>query len=54
MAELHRLVSFLRAQAAAGSAAFAAHVADGHDLHHLADAEHVQAHRALFQDALHA
>jgi Ser/Thr protein kinase RdoA (MazF antagonist) len=52
VAELVRLVEFLRAQAAAGSAAFAAHVAEGHDQHYLADVDHVARHRSLFQDAL--
>ena len=41
------MVDYMRAQAAAGSAAFAGHIADGHDRLYLADADYVtQWHRS--------
>ncbi|WP_432515075.1 phosphotransferase enzyme family protein [Kineococcus sp. SYSU DK001] len=46
------LVRFMHARAAEGSAAFAAHVADGHDRLYLADAGYVRRHRAVFAAAL--
>ncbi|GLY18645.1 phosphotransferase [Kineosporia sp. NBRC 101677] len=49
---LHALVDFMRAQAQAGSAAFASHVADGHDRLYLADVEHVLGHRAALEREL--
>lgn len=52
LANLGGMVRFMRAQAAAGSAAFAGHVADGHDRLYLRDAAYVRAHRATFTDAL--
>ncbi|MET8007086.1 hypothetical protein [Nonomuraea glycinis] len=41
---LHALVAFMRERAAAGSAAFAGHLADGHHELYLRDARHVAAH----------
>jgi len=48
---LHTMVGFMRAQAAAGNAAFAAHLADGHDRLYLTDAQYVLAERAVFESA---
>jgi aminoglycoside phosphotransferase (APT) family kinase protein len=41
---LGSMVEFMTEQAAAGHAAFARHLAEGHHLRYLADAEHVTAH----------
>ncbi|MEV2268841.1 phosphotransferase enzyme family protein [Nonomuraea africana] len=41
---LHALVDLMRAQAAAGNAAFAGHLADGHDTLYLTDAAHIARH----------
>ena len=54
VARLHALVDFMKAQAAAGSAAFAGHLRDGHHLQYLADAEHVTRARAVFEHRLTA
>jgi len=51
-ARLHGLVDFMRTQAAAGSAAFASHLRDGHHLQYLADAEYVVRERATFERRL--
>nr|WP_166617196.1 phosphotransferase [Kineococcus vitellinus] len=51
-ASLEGLVRFMHEQAAAGSAAFAGHVAAGHDRLYRSDAEHVARHRELFERAL--
>ncbi|MET0415679.1 MAG: aminoglycoside phosphotransferase family protein [Actinoplanes sp.] len=48
VARLHTLVAFMRTQAAAGHPAFARHLAEGHHLQYLADADYVLAERALF------
>ncbi|WP_441248005.1 phosphotransferase enzyme family protein [Kitasatospora sp. McL0602] len=45
---LHALVAFMRTQAAAGDAAFARHLAAGHDLRYLADIAYLARQRALF------
>ncbi|GIE85945.1 phosphotransferase enzyme family protein [Actinoplanes regularis] len=45
---LHTMVDFMRAQAAAGNAAFAGHLAAGHHLQYLGDADYVQTHRSTF------
>ncbi|WP_432522871.1 phosphotransferase [Kineococcus sp. SYSU DK006] len=52
IASLEGLVRFMHEQAAAGSAAFAGHVAAGHDRLYRSDAEHVARHRELFEAAL--
>ncbi|RKE19639.1 phosphotransferase enzyme family protein [Streptomyces sp. TLI_171] len=49
---LHALVAHMRAEAAAGSAAFASHLADGHHLMYLADAGYVLRDRAVFEARL--
>lgn len=41
-ARLHHMVGFMRAQAAAGSAAFAGHLAAGHHLQYLGDADYIR------------
>ncbi|GAA2238333.1 aminoglycoside phosphotransferase family protein [Streptomyces amakusaensis] len=46
---LHAMVAFMRARAAAGDAAFASHLADGHHVQYLADAEYVKDRRAEFE-----
>ncbi|MGI5157868.1 HIT domain-containing protein [Microbispora sp. CA-102843] len=51
-ARLEHLVAHMRAEAAAGHEAFAAHVAEGHDLLYLTDSAHIARHRALFLKAL--
>ncbi len=48
VARLHALVDFMTEQAAAGSAAFAGHLAEGHHLRYLADAGYVTEHAAQF------
>lgn len=45
---LYALVAFMRAEAAAGNAAFAGHLADGHHLLYLGDADHLLRQRAVF------
>ncbi|GAB3263121.1 aminoglycoside phosphotransferase family protein [Kineosporia babensis] len=49
---LQALVDFMRAQAAAGSAAFASHVADGHDQLYLADVAYLRTHAQEFEQHL--
>lgn len=51
-ARLADLVAFLRAEAAAGNAAFATHLAAGHDLSYLADAEYLRQNEAEITAAL--
>ncbi|MFI9784639.1 phosphotransferase [Kitasatospora sp. NPDC051984] len=51
-ARLHALVGHMRAEAAAGSAAFASHLADGHHLMYLSDAAYVVRERERFERAL--
>ncbi|MFB7944892.1 phosphotransferase [Kitasatospora phosalacinea] len=51
-ARLHALVAHMRAEAAAGSAAFASHLADGHHLMYLSDAAYVLRERARFEAQL--
>ncbi|MEV7117907.1 phosphotransferase enzyme family protein [Kitasatospora griseola] len=51
-ARLHALVDHMRAEAAAGSAAFASHLADGHHLMYLSDAAYVLRERDRFERAL--
>jgi hypothetical protein len=46
------MVAFMRAQAAAGSAAFTGHLAAGHHVLYLGDADHVRRERATFTEAL--
>ncbi|WP_436531062.1 phosphotransferase enzyme family protein [Actinoplanes sp. HUAS TT8] len=43
VARLHHMVAFMRAEAAAGSAAFAGHLAAGHHLQYLGDADYINA-----------
>ncbi|MBQ1025362.1 aminoglycoside phosphotransferase family protein [Micromonospora sp. C95] len=52
VARLHALVDFMHAQAAAGNAAFAGHLADGHHIQYLNDARYVRAQRLVFEHAL--
>ncbi|MBT0771020.1 aminoglycoside phosphotransferase family protein [Kineosporia sp. J2-2] len=52
IARLHDLVAFMRAQAAAGSRAFAAHLADGHHLLYRGDAAYLERERAGFEEHL--
>ncbi|MFB9962517.1 phosphotransferase enzyme family protein [Sinosporangium siamense] len=49
IARLHALVAFMKAQAAVGHPAFTGHLAAGHHLHYLADAEHMDRQRRLFE-----
>ncbi|MEO3972655.1 aminoglycoside phosphotransferase family protein [Streptomyces sp. CAU 1734] len=49
VARLHALVDFMRTRAAAGNAAFAGHLADGHHLLYLGDAEYLERERAVFE-----
>ncbi|GAB3896058.1 phosphotransferase [Microbispora bryophytorum] len=51
-ARLEHLVVHMRAEAAAGHEAFAAHVAEGHDLLYLTDSAHIARHEVLFLAAL--
>ncbi|MEU4221587.1 phosphotransferase [Actinoplanes sp. NPDC026623] len=48
VARLHTLVGFMRAQAAAGNAAFAGHLAAGHHIQYLNDAGYVREQRLAF------
>jgi Phosphotransferase enzyme family len=48
IARLHALVAYMRARAAAGNAAFAGHLEEGHHLQYLADAEYVDRQREIF------
>lgn len=48
-ARLRALVDFMRARAAAGDAAFAGHLAEGHHVQYLADAGYVLARRDVFE-----
>jgi hypothetical protein len=43
---LHALVDLMRTQAAAGNAAFAQHLSEGHHTLYLTDATHVTTHAA--------
>ncbi|GAA3034305.1 aminoglycoside phosphotransferase family protein [Streptosporangium longisporum] len=52
IARLHALVDFMRAQADAGNAAFAGHLADGHHVQYLADAAYLDERRAVFDRLL--
>ncbi|MET7465708.1 aminoglycoside phosphotransferase family protein [Nonomuraea sp. NPDC005501] len=52
IARLHALVDFMYAQAAAGNAAFAGHLADGHHLQYLADAAYLNEQRVVFDRQL--
>nr|WP_281373129.1 phosphotransferase [Kineococcus aurantiacus] len=52
LAQLDGLVRFMHEQAGAGVAAFAAHVADGHDRVYRSDAAHLRGNRTRFEDAL--
>ncbi|MFJ8582520.1 aminoglycoside phosphotransferase family protein [Micromonospora sp. NPDC093277] len=54
VARLHALVDFMHAQAAAGNAAFAGHIADGHHIQYLNDAKYIRARRAVFERGLQA
>jgi Ser/Thr protein kinase RdoA (MazF antagonist) len=49
VARLRELVDLMRAEAAAGNAAFAGHLADGHHVQYLADAGYVLAGRETFE-----
>ncbi|MEV4457897.1 aminoglycoside phosphotransferase family protein [Microbispora sp. NPDC049633] len=51
-ARLEHLVAHMRAEAAAGHEAFAAHVAEGHDLLYLTDSAHMARHESSFLAAL--
>lgn len=48
---LEHLVTFMRAQAAAGHSAFARHVAEGHDRYYLRNIAYIGRHRATFAAA---
>jgi Ser/Thr protein kinase RdoA (MazF antagonist) len=48
-ARLHALVDFMHTQAAAGNKAFAGHLADGHHIQYLKDADYVLEQRAVFE-----
>ncbi|MEV4524901.1 aminoglycoside phosphotransferase family protein [Streptosporangium sp. NPDC049304] len=52
IARLHALVDFMRAEAASGNAAFAGHLAEGHDLLYLTDATYLDGQRAVFDRCL--
>jgi aminoglycoside phosphotransferase (APT) family kinase protein len=52
IARLRVLVDFMHVQAAAGNAAFASHLADGHHLQYLADADYMDRQRAVFDQHL--
>lgn len=52
VARIHWLVDYMRAQAASGNEAFAGHLADGHHLQYLGDAEYITERRALFEEKL--
>jgi hypothetical protein len=52
VARLHALVDFMRSQAAAGNAAFASHLADGHHTQYLADARYLDEQRSVFNQQL--
>ncbi|MFC5817854.1 phosphotransferase enzyme family protein [Nonomuraea harbinensis] len=49
---LHGMARLIREKAAAGDAAFAAHLAGGHDALYLADAAHVARHALVLQEAV--
>ncbi len=49
---LHDLVQHMRTQAAAGDRAFAGHIAQGHDLLYLRDADYIDGNRRAFAAAL--
>ncbi|WP_250037851.1 phosphotransferase [Paractinoplanes maris] len=49
---LHALVTLMRTAAAAGHEAFAGHLADGHHLLYLTDADYILAHRPTFESHL--
>ena len=49
---LDLLVRYMHEEAAAGNAAFAAHIADGHDRLYVHDAAYVTANRSRFEDAV--
>lgn len=49
---LNALVDFMKAEAAAGSAAFAGHLAAGHHLQYLGDAEYIRDQHSFFNQAL--
>ncbi|WP_250003481.1 phosphotransferase enzyme family protein [Actinoplanes sp. M2I2] len=51
-ARLQALVALMRAEAAAGSEAFAGHLAAGHHVRYLADADYVLAQREVFEEHL--
>jgi Ser/Thr protein kinase RdoA (MazF antagonist) len=51
-ARLHAMVAFMRARAAAGHTAFAAHLAAGHHTLYLGDADYVRREHATFTAAL--
>ncbi|MCM2580134.1 phosphotransferase [Streptomyces meridianus] len=52
VARLEHLVGHMEEQAAAGNAAFARHLAEGHDRHYRADAEHLARHADVLTAAL--
>ncbi|MDY7087704.1 MAG: aminoglycoside phosphotransferase family protein [Actinomycetota bacterium] len=49
VARLHALVDFMHTQAAAGNKAFAGHLADGHHIQYLKDADYVLDQRSVFE-----
>ncbi|MEO3769261.1 aminoglycoside phosphotransferase family protein [Micromonospora sp. B9E7] len=49
VARLHALVDFMRTQAAAGNTAYAGHLAAGHHVQYLNDADYVLTQRAVFE-----
>ncbi|WP_221321734.1 aminoglycoside phosphotransferase family protein [Actinoplanes sp. L3-i22] len=49
---LDTMVAHMRTEAAAGNTAFAGHLAAGHHLQYLGDADYIRAQRPLFEEAL--
>ncbi|MBM0275037.1 aminoglycoside phosphotransferase family protein [Micromonospora tarensis] len=49
VARLHTMVDFMRTQAAAGNKAYAGHLADGHHIQYLNDAEYLLQQRSVFE-----
>jgi hypothetical protein len=49
---LRHLIAHMREQAAGGSAAFASHIAQGHDAHYLTGIEYITRHRSAYLAAL--
>lgn len=52
IARVTAIVDFMKSQAAAGNAAFAGHLADGHHIQYLNDVEYLRDQRAVFEKNL--